>query len=99
MGAVVQFKQPRVIPKAKMPDHPRPYQTHYYGSPLSKITDWSRISRASTPVGAIRAATVRIVMGQYRKAIVHGLDGEVLFTITRKGREIKIFGRFMIPEN
>jgi hypothetical protein len=35
------------------------------------------------------------VTGQYYKAIIHGESGEVLYTLTRKGRETKIFGLFM----
>lgn len=84
-----------VVPMA----HPRPYQTMYYRSATCKIQDWTRVGRASSPVGAIRAAVVRIVTGQYYKAVIHGESGEVLYTLTRKGREIKIFGMFMVMED
>jgi len=78
--------------------HSRPYQTMYYGSNGSKATDWSRIGRASSEVGAIRAAVVRLVTGQYYKAVVHGEDGQVLYTLTRDRSAIKIFGQFMLME-
>lgn len=77
----------------------RPYQTMYYGSAAAKIQDWSRIGRASTNVGAIRAAVVRLVTGQYYKAVIHGESGEVLYTMRRVGRKIEIFGMFMLPED
>ena len=79
--------------------HPRPYQTMYYGSSNSKITDWSRIGRASSKVGAIRAAVPRLVTGQYYMAVIHDEDGAVLYTMRRVGRKIDILGLFMTPED
>lgn len=79
--------------------HPRPFQTMYYRSATCKVQDWTRVGRASSGVGAIRAAVVRLVTGQYYKAIIHGESGEVLYTLTRKGSEIKIFGMFMVMED
>ena len=75
--------------------HPRLYQTMYYRSVHGRNTEWTRTGRAASPVGAIRASVVRLVTGQYHKAIIHGESGEVLYTLARKGREIKIFGLFM----
>lgn len=78
--------------------HPRPFQTMYYKSANDKGMSWSRIGRASSKIGAIRAATVRLVTGQYMRAVIHGEEGQRLYTITRVGRKIEIFGLFMMPE-
>ena len=79
--------------------HPRPYQTMYYRSTSDKIQEWTRVGRASSPVGAFRASAVRLFTGQYMKAVVHGVGGEVLFTLYRKGDTIRIVGMFMLPED
>lgn len=92
--AVLKLAVNNTLPKV----HPRPFQTMYYGSANDKIGDYSRVGRAASNVGAIRAAVVRLVTGQYFKAVIHGESGEVLYTLTRKGREIKIFGLFMTLE-
>jgi hypothetical protein len=67
----------------------------YYGSVNAKITDWSRIGRASSRIGAIRAAVPRLVTGQYYKAVIHDESGAVLYTMRRVGRKIDILGLFM----
>lgn len=78
--------------------HPRPYQTMYYRGTSDKVHHWTRVGRASSKVGAIRAAVVRLVTGQYYKAIIHGESGEVLYTLTRKGSKIEIFGQFLLED-
>lgn len=75
--------------------HPRPFQTMYYRSVTNKIQDWTRIGRASSNVGAIRAAIVRLVTGQYYKAVIHSESGEVMYTLIRRRNVIKICGLFM----
>jgi hypothetical protein len=74
--------------------HPRPFQTYYYRSCADKPGDWSRIGRAASPEGVIRASVVRLVTGQYAKAVVHREDGVTLYTLTRKARKIDIIGLF-----
>lgn len=74
--------------------HPRPFQTYYYRSCADKPGDWSRIGRAASSVGAVRASVVRLVTGQYAKAVVHGEDGVTMYTLIRKARRIEIIGLF-----
>lgn len=74
--------------------HPRPFQTYYYRSCTDKPGDWSRIGRAATDVGAVRASVVRLLTGQYAKAVVHREDGVTMYTLIRKARRIEIIGLF-----
>ena len=74
--------------------HPRPFQTHYYRSCADKPGGWSRIGRAASPTGAIRASVVRLVTGQYAKAVVHNEDGVTMYTLIRRARRIEIMGLF-----
>lgn len=67
----------------------------YYTSGTAKMEHWSRSGRAASPVGALRAAVVRLITGQYYKAIIHGESGEIMYTLIRKGRRIEIIGLFM----
>lgn len=85
----------KLVHSATSAVNPRPFRTFYYRGTHTKISDWSRVGHAGSPVGAIRAAVVKLVIGQYSKAIVHGEDGEVQYTITRSGQTIKVFGQFM----
>lgn len=75
-------------------DHPRPYSTYYYTGLKAADKDYSRIGRAASPKGAIAAATTRLVLGQYRHAIIHDIDGVVIYRLHRSGREIRIIGKF-----
>lgn len=99
MGKVVSMEVAKVRARLKHSDaieHTvvRPYQTAYFGSVNDKASDYSKIGRAKTPAGAVRAAFWRLLIGQYTMAVVHGLDGEVMFRLTRKGRTIEVFGWF-----
>ena len=76
--------------------HPRLIRTFYYErtEPDTKPEDWARIGRAASDVGAIRAAVVRIITGQYRSADIYGEDGIRKYRI-RKGRTtVHILGFF-----
>lgn len=73
---------------------PRPYATYYYGSPRDAIGDWVRIGRAASPIGAVHAAVKHLLLGRADMAVVHGVDGEIMFRLTRHSRKIEIFGLF-----
>lgn len=74
--------------------HTRPYSTHYYESNNTTVEYWQRVGRAATPLGAVRAAVVRLLLGRSALAIVHGPAGEVMFRISRVGGNIRISGLF-----
>lgn len=74
--------------------HPRPYTTMYYHSGRDLETAWARVGRASSPLGAVRAAAVQLLRGRYACAIVHGTGGEVQFRLRRTKNRIEILGWF-----
>lgn len=74
--------------------HPRPYATHYYAAAGDNVKDWSRIGRASSPLGACRAAVTHLLRGRYEAAVVHGPGGEIMFRLRREKNSIQIFGLF-----
>lgn len=48
----------------------RPYATHYFTLASDRVADVVSHGAASTEQGAIRAAIVRVFLGQYQKAII-----------------------------
>jgi hypothetical protein len=63
----------------------RPYRIEYDGL--------DGLGHAGSEAGAIRAATVRIFLGQYREAVVHEA-GVVIYTIRKVPQGIRIdYGR------
>jgi len=48
----------------------RPYATHYFTLAADKVADVVSHGAAASEQGAIRAAIVRVFMGQYQKAII-----------------------------
>ena len=71
----------------------RPYGTDYYDSTHMRDSSYIRTGHASTEAGAIRAAVVRVFLGEYRMAVIHE-EGAIIYTITRTARGITInFGR------
>lgn len=75
---------------------PRPFRTYYYdrSEPDTKPEDWSRIGRAASDIGAIRAAVVKVITGVYRSADIYGENGIRKYRI-RKGRTaVHILGYF-----
>lgn len=49
----------------------RPYSTHYFTLANDREADTVSSGAASTEEGAIRAAIVRVFMGQYQKAVIY----------------------------
>lgn len=70
---------------------PRPFATYYYQGRY-KPGDWSRIGRAATHNGAIRAALRHLLEGSAQHALVHGEDSVVVARLTRDGSNIRIVG-------
>jgi hypothetical protein len=71
--------------------HPRPWRTFYY-TPRSAIHEWSRIGRAGSLKGAIRAAVRHLLDGPVTQARVCDEDGLERATVLRKGNRITIVG-------
>ena len=70
---------------------PRPWATYYFAGKY-KPGDWSRIGRASTLHGAIRAALRHLLEGQAQNAVVHNEAGIVAARLSREGNIIRIVG-------
>lgn len=70
---------------------PRPFATYYF---TGKYTPgaWSRIGRAATLHGAVRAALSHLLIGQAQNAVVHNEDGVVIARLIRDGSVIRIVG-------
>lgn len=73
---------------------PRPFQTYYFGSRKPNPGEWSRIGRASSGIGAIRAAIVQILRGHHETADIFGEDGVRLYKIRQERGQITISGYF-----
>lgn len=56
--------------KKSDPSLARPYATHYFTLATDRVADVVSHGAAATEQGAIRAAIVRVFMGQYQKAII-----------------------------
>lgn len=92
MAVIVQLPTP-----TKTPAHvasPRPFQTYYYSSKNFREDDWSRVGRASTGIGAIRAAVVNILRGRYKAADIYGAEGYRLYQVRLTKNQISIIGYF-----
>lgn len=74
-----------------------PFATYYYEAVRNAEQDWSRIGRASTMRGAIRAAVGHILDGKYASCIIHDLNagGVCVARVFRRGRDIAIIGCFL----
>lgn len=70
---------------------PRPYQTYYYGLRAAE-TDWSRIGRASSVRGAVRAAVGHIIDRTYHSAVIHNEEGLRIIHVLRRKNTIVIIG-------
>lgn len=69
----------------------RPFATYYFTGRHTP-GQWSRIGRAATQNGAIRAALRHLLEGSALSAIVHGEGGEVITRLIRDGQIIRIVG-------
>lgn len=69
--------------------HPRPYRTFYYGVRCAE-SEWSKIGRAASERGAVRAAIMKVYDRLYHSAVVHNEAGVVVARITRERNTIKI---------
>ncbi len=69
----------------------RPFATYYYQGKPGK-GDWSRIGRAATLRGAIRAALRHLLEGTAQNALVHNEDAVVVARLIRDGSVIRIVG-------
>lgn len=75
--------------------HPRPIQTYYFGvQDPSKQSEWSRIGRAATHLGALRAAACKVLIGQYKSADIYNESGVRTYMIRRKGNRLTVIGYF-----
>ena len=70
--------------------HPRPFQTYYYESGRSSVTDWQRTSKSCTVHGALRAAFTRLFDGRSGHADVYDITGVRVAYITRHGSKITV---------
>ena len=70
---------------------PRPFHTYYYAGKY-KPGDWSRIGRAATLHGAVRAGLRHLLEGTAQHALVHNEDMTVVARLTRDGSVIRIVG-------
>jgi len=70
---------------------PRPFSTYYFVGKY-KPGDWSRIGRAATLHGAVRAALRHLLEGRAQNAVVHGPDEVVVARLSREGNIIRIVG-------
>ena len=69
----------------------RPFAAYYFAGKY-KPGDWSRIGRAATLHGAIRAALRHLLEGQAMNAVVHNEAGVVTARLSREGNIIRIVG-------
>jgi len=71
--------------------HPRPFATYYYASVRDATKDYSKIGRASSIRGAIRAAVGHIFDGKYSSCDVYNVEtGMYSCSIKRQGDRINI---------
>lgn len=94
MKAAAQAASAAKAPLPPAAESTRPFATYYYGSAKDRDSDWSRIGRAASLRGAIRAATLHLFDSHYGFAIIHGLSGEVVARVARGPKSITISGVF-----
>lgn len=63
----------------------RPYSTHYFTLANDREADTVSRGAASTEEGAIRAAIVRVFMGQFQKAVIYNRHTGVALYHVRPG--------------
>jgi hypothetical protein len=85
------------LPKLSHAAHPRPFATYYYEAVRHAEKDWSRVGRASSMRGAIRAAVGHIIDGKYSSCVSEDLNlgGVCVARVYRRGRDIAILGVFL----
>ena len=60
----------------------RPFATHYYHNARDGAAAFTGYGAAKTEEGAIRAAVVRVFLGQYAKAVIHDrVTGVALYNV------------------
>lgn len=69
--------------------HPRPYRTFYYGIRCAE-SEWSRIGRAASERGAVKAAIMKVYDRTYHSAVVYSEDGTVVARVMRERNSIRI---------
>jgi hypothetical protein len=77
--------------EAVRPASKRPFATYYYQGKPGK-GDWSRIGRAATHNGAIRAALRHLLEGTAQNALVHDESAVVVARLSREGNIVRIVG-------
>lgn len=75
-------------------NHPRPFKTYYYATKETDNGFHVRIGRASTDIGAIRAAVVNILIGKYQSADIYGADDIRRYLIRFNKGNLSIIGYF-----
>lgn len=73
---------------------PRPFATHYYEHHLAVVGEYSKVGRAATELGAIRAAVVNVLRGKYSRADIYQEDGYKLFSVVRIKNQLTVHGLF-----
>lgn len=89
MGVVLKMQ-----PVTAQVRRPRPFQTLYYRHAKFQYDDWTRVGRASSGIGAIRAAVVNVLRGKYKAADIYGDDGVRLYQIRMTTGKLFIIGYF-----
>lgn len=84
----------RLVKSAKPVTHPRPIQTYYFSGPNGSETDWTRKSRAATPIGALRAAITNMLLGRYGSADIYDEMGVRKYRIRMHGNKLMVIGWF-----
>ena len=71
----------------------RPYATYYYASVKDQADDFLRQGHAKSEEGAIRAAVVRVFLGQAQCATICE-NGVVIYTVVRQRTTLTVhYGR------
>ena len=96
MTAIVLAFNPTVPPAVDgRSDSGRPFRTYYFHEKTTtNSTEYTRIGRAGSEVGAIRAAVVHLLTGRYGAADVYDLDGVRLFRIRKTANTLSVNGYF-----
>lgn len=86
-----KFRPKPVAKSANKGEIVRPYSTHYFTDTDGRGTAYSSTGASSSEQGAIRAAIVRLFLGQYKKAVVYDrFTGLAVYNIKIHNRSISV---------
>jgi hypothetical protein len=69
---------------------PRTFRTFYFTSLRDPEHKWARVGRACTRESAVRAAIVKVLLGQYEKVCIVNEDGINVAILEQRGKTTKI---------